>query len=192
MRFRSTIRFRNTVLAVVAICGSSFGVRGQSILDLTSVDPSALEAVQINAQFQFGPTGPSVKCTSPTTFEGVSVCPSVTNLQQPPMGYRLVITNISAAVSYNQNGGGEVMTENLSIGLNVGGNIFFSYLPFDHIQTAGATTLYTFNKAVHMYADPAVGFPELLLSAVSTVGPFFKVGTGSASITIQGYLVKTS
>ncbi len=183
------MNLRNTLFAVLAICGAGM-MKGQTALqELTSIDATALTATQINLAVQFGPTSAGVKCTNPTTYNGVSVCGSV-GVINVPSGNRLVITNISGALSYNPNGGGEVMTEAVSIGINVGGNIFFSQLPVEHSQVVNGTTYYTFNKAVHMFADPGVGFPEILVDNFQGVGPFFQYGTGYMNITIQGYLVK--
>jgi hypothetical protein len=180
---------RHTLFALAALCGSGIVRAGNG----NQIDPTALAATQMNVAIQFGPTSVigAHACTNPTTYQGVNVCPSVANLNVPS-GYRFVITNISGGLTYNPNGGGEVISETVSIGLNVAGTIFFSQIPVEHTQVVGGATYYTFNRSVHMYADPGVGFPEILVSNFQAIGPFFQFGTGYLNMTFQGYLVPTN
>jgi hypothetical protein len=180
------MKLTHSLVAIAALCGSSIAFAGNG----NAVDPTANTAVQINVAIQFGPTSAirTHACFNPTVYNGVNTCPSVTTTNLTP-GYRLVITNISGSLTYSPNGGGEVMSETISFGVNVGNNIFFSQLPMEHAQVVGGTTYYSFNKAVHMFADPGVGFPEVLVSNFQSVGPFFRFGTGYLNMTIQGYQV---
>jgi hypothetical protein len=182
------MRLRTTLFTVLALCGTGSLRAGNG----NEADPTALLAVQYNVHISFGPQGAGsgiVSCTNP--FQGTTICPSVTTFNIPS-GNRFVITSISGAVDFNPNGGTDVMSQNVSIGFNVGGQIFFSQFPLTNGQVVQGTTYYTFNNAVHMFADPAVGFPEILVSNLNGVGPDFTVGYGYMNITFQGYLVPTS
>ena len=122
-------------------------------------------------------------------YQGVSVCVASKAINLTP-GQRFVITNISGSLSFNPNGGSDVAQQTVAMVLNVGTNASSSLIPPDNAQVVGTTTYYSFNKSVHMFADPGIGFPEVLVGNFSSpIGPFFSTGTGSLSITFQGYLV---
>jgi hypothetical protein len=177
----------NIVLAAAALLDSGLAFAGPG----NEIDPTANTATQISVAFQYGPTSVigATACPHPTIYLGVSVCPAVKTINLTP-GHRLVITNISGSLSFNPNGGSDVAQQAVSIVLNVGNNASSSNIPPDHTQVVGTTTYYSFNKSVHMFADPGVGFPEILVGNFSSpIGPFFSTGTGYVSITFQGYLV---
>ena len=175
----------NTLLAAAALCGSGLAFAGNEI------DPTAETATQISVAFQFGPTSVigAAACPHPTIYLGISVCPAVKTINLTA-GKRFVITNISGSLSFNPNGGSDVVQQGVAMVLNVGSNASSSQLPPDHTQVVGATTYYSFNKSVHMFADPGIGFPEILVGNFqSPLGPFFSTGSGYVSLTFQGYLV---
>jgi hypothetical protein len=156
----------------------------------TSADPTADTATQIHVSFRFGPT-PAVTCSNPTVYQGTTLCPA-SALFTVPAGNRFVITNVSGSVTYNTNGGSDVLEQLAALGLNVGGNIAFSAIPFDHSQQVGTTTYFSFNQNVHMFADPGTGFPVVELTNLSNGFPFFPTGVGGVSLVFQGYLVPLS
>ena len=177
----------STLLAATALCGSGLAVAGPG----NTIDPTASTATQISVAFQFGPTSVigATACPNPVTYLGVSVCPAVKTINLTP-GQRFVITNISGSLSFNPNGGGDVVQQGVAMVLNVGNNASSSLISPDYTQVVGATTYYSFNKSVHMFADPGIGFPEVLVGNFSSPnGPFFSTGSGYVSITFQGYLV---
>jgi len=185
------MQLRSTLLTLAALCGASLAFAGNPHVT-TTIDDTALAATQIAVQFHFGPTSvPVVTCPNPTTYQGTPVCASVATFIIPN-GYRFVITNISGGISYNPNGGNEVMDEQINFGINLGGHIYFSSIPVQHTQQVGTTTYYSFNHAVHMFADPGTGFPEILITNLTGGEPFFKSGVGGASFIFQGYLVPTT
>ena len=177
----------STLLAAAALCGSGLAFAGQG----NQIDPTATTATQISVLFQFGPTSVigANACPNPTTYQGVSVCAAVKTINLPP-GQRFVITNISGSLVFNPNGGSDVAQQTVTMVLNVGNTAGSSQMTPDATQVVGNTTYYSFNKSVHMFADPGIGFPEILVGNFSSpLGPFFSTGSGSVGITFQGYLV---
>jgi|SRR5579872_1537343 len=178
---------KHTMFAIAVLCGAGIVRAGNG----NQIDPTAQAAVQYHLQIPFGTNGQhGISCPNPSTGGLAGLCLSVGTFNIPT-GNRLVITNISGSYSFNANGGTDVISESVSIGLNVGGQIFFSSIPVDHIQIVGASTSYTFNKSVHMFADASVGFPEILIDNLGpgSVGPTFLSGFGFMAVTVQGYLV---
>ncbi|HEY4360991.1 MAG TPA: hypothetical protein VGN17_08480 [Bryobacteraceae bacterium] len=185
------MQLRGTLLTLAVLCGAGLAYAGKPY-NPTTADDMALSATQIAVQFRFGPTSsPAVTCSNPTTYQGTPVCGSVSTFLIPN-GFRFVITNISGGYTYNPNGGTEVIEEQVNLGLNLDGHIYFSSIPVDHIQQVGTTTYYSFNKSVHMFADPGTGFPEVLLANLTGGQPFFKTGVGGFSMIFQGYLIPTT
>jgi hypothetical protein len=176
---------KNTVFATAALWCAGLAFAGNQI------DPTASAATQISVSFQFGPTSVigANACSNPVTYQGVSVCIASKSVNLP-QGQRFVITNISGSLLFNTNGGSDVAQQTVSMVLNVGNTAASSQIPPDATQVVGTTTYYSFNKSVHMFADPGIGFPEILVGNLSSpIGPFFSTGSGSVSITFQGYLV---
>ncbi|HYL74565.1 MAG TPA: hypothetical protein VEU96_10190 [Bryobacteraceae bacterium] len=177
----------NNLLAAVALCGSGLAFAGNG----NQIDPTASTATQISVAFQFGPTSVigANACPNPVNYLGVSVCVASKAINLTP-GQRFVITNISGSLSFNPNGGSDVVQQGVAMVLNVGNNASSSQISPDYSQVVGTTTYYSFNKSVHMFADPGIGFPEILVGNFqSPIGPFFSTGTGAVSLTFQGYLV---
>jgi hypothetical protein len=177
----------NTLLAAAALCGSALAFAGTG----NQIDPTATTATQISVSFQFGPTSVigANACPNPVVYLGVNVCVASKTLNLTP-GQRFVITNISGGLFFNPNGGSDVAQQAVAMVLNVGPNASSSLLPPDSTQVVGTTTYYSFNKSVHMFADPGIGFPEILVGNFSSpLGPFFSTGSGNVSLTFQGYLV---
>ena len=176
-----------TLFAIAALCGTGIVRAGNG----NQIDPTALAAVQYRVQIPFGTNGQhGINCPNPSTGGFPGLCLSVGTFQIP-VGNRMVITNISGSYSFNANGGSDVISETVAMVVNVGNQAASTLLPVDHIQTIGGATFYSFNKAVHMFADSGVGFPEILIDNLgpNSVGPTFPTGYGFISITIQGYLV---
>jgi hypothetical protein len=184
------MKLRSTLLTLVALCGAGSTWAGKPYTP-TTADDTALAATQIRVQFAFGPTSnPLVTCPFPTTYMGTPVCASLATFNVPS-GFRFVITNISGSATYNPNGG-EVMSQSAAIVLGLNATDYSSAIPFGQPQQVGTTSYFSFNHAVHMFADPGTGFPEVLISNLTGGFPFFQTGSGFVSITFQGYLVPTT
>lgn len=180
--------FTRTLLTLLTLSGAGL-LHADDPHATTPPDPTALNATQFSVLIRFGPTSsPSVNCPNPTTYLGTPVCAAVA-VFNIPAGNRFVLTNISGGMAYNPNGGGEVVEQKVNLGFNVNGTIAFSSIPFDHIQQVGNSTYLTFNQSVHMFVDPGIGFPEILISNLTGGQPFFQTGVGSAGFVFQGYLV---
>ncbi len=163
-------------------------------LNLTSIDPHALNAVQLAVQVQFGPgTKPgSFQCplqkSSPT-----GVCLASWNFFVPS-GKRLVIENINASMSFNPNGSGLILDSAMHMGVTVGASTAFSSFPFESVLTVGGVTQYGMNKNVRFYVDSGPGFPEIFFANANgnaLIPGDLGAATGVLNIVFQGYYVDT-
>jgi hypothetical protein len=177
--------FRNTLLIALALCSPAF-LCAQGNSGKNQIDPTALAAVQYTFSQQFGP---GTTCKFPDT---AGLCLAVITFTGIPTGQRLVITDISAVLSFNPNGSPDAPAGALSFGVNVAGTVAFYNFPWDRSVQVGNLTTYYLNKNLHMFADPGIGFPEILIENLTGIGPIFNAGTGAFGITITGYLVPTT
>jgi hypothetical protein len=176
---------RNTLLTIFALSSASAAFGQITLAELTSIDPTTLVAVHYTYNQSFGP---HATCTFPDT---AGLCLATAPFSQVPAKQRFVITNISVNASYNANGSSDVMGPAVGILLNVGGTIANYTFPFESSTVVGATTYYYMNRAVHIYADPSIGF-GWQISNLAGVGPIFTQGSGGFSLTVTGYLVPDS
>jgi len=197
------MRFRNALLTIFALCGSNV-IHGQSLLtDLTSIDPDALAAVQTQVTVEFG-AGTSVGkgnpyCPQQVGTSGECAASVVMTIPPPVAGatYRLVITNISATLSYNGSTADlpqQCLTLQTVLNAASGGTstVAPTCLPFTQTQTTGSYTNYYLSQSVHMYTDLDADFPTFSIINLKGIGPIFTTGGGALNIGVQGYLVKTS
>jgi len=180
-----------TLLTILALGTSMIASAQGPFSNLTSIDSHALNAVQLTFSVTYGPG------TKLGTFQcplqksnSVGYCLATVNFTVPS-GKRLVIENISMAMSYNPNGSGAILSPLMSLGVTVGNTTAFSSLPFDTTLSVAGSTYYVMNKSVRLYVDSGPGFPEITFGNLvgGGLGPDLGPATGTFGVTISGYYV---
>ncbi len=199
------MRFLRSFMTFFALSGAGM-LHGQGILsDLTSVDPTALTAVQAQVTLGFGAGTAAGKGnnTCPQQVGAGECIASVVMTVPVPSGggtYRFVITSISGSVSFNTNGSTadlpqQCLTFETVINAAAGNTatVVPSCINFTSSQqTSSTATTYFFSQSVHMFTDLAVDFPTFSLFNLKNIGPIYTTGSGVFNIGVQGYLVRTS
>jgi hypothetical protein len=174
------------VVALAVLLFSMGRPASVSAKNTAPVDETAVNALQLNVHYRFGPgTHPGTDCDGTSTSTGYCFASGHFTV---PQGKRFVIENISAVVGFPSTSM-DTMAQIFSLATQVNNTVCFHTLPFDRIVTVGQTTYYYANKSVRIYVDPAIGFPKIDLGNLAGLGPVFTHDTGYANFVVSGYLV---